>query len=180
MKTRIDAFKAGILIGLAAVISARIDNKFLAALCFSTGLVSIRILKLSLFTGKIQLLRHRQLKVSELFLILAWNVAGVVIVSMLWRLVEPDTYGIWGTISAAKWSYEPWHYLFSGACCGILMTCATHEKTPLWVSSLCVVAFILAGFNHSIADAFYVSNEGVWKWLLVIVGNVLGGLAVAG
>lgn len=94
--------------------------------------------------------------------------------------MEPDTLGTWETIAATKWSYSLWHYLFSGMCCGALMTCATHKDTPLWVSSLCVVAFILAGFNHSIADAFYVSNTGLWKWLVVIIGNVLGGLVVAG
>lgn len=61
------------------------------------------------------------------------------------------------------------------------MTCATHEKTPLWASSLCVIAFILAGFNHSIADAFYVTTYNGWfKWIFVIIGNIIGGLVVVG
>jgi formate/nitrite transporter FocA (FNT family) len=65
------------------------------------------------------------------------------------------------------------------------MTIATYKETPLWISSLAVIAFITAGFNHSIADAFYLYSMHQiipnLKVFLIAVGNLIGGrLAVIG
>ena len=46
----------------------------------------------------------------------------------------------------------------------VLESMATNKKTPFWITSLCVATFILAGFNHCIADAYYI----------LISGNTLG------
>ena len=48
---------------------------------------------------------------------------------------------------------------------------------------LCVMTFILGGFEHSIADmAYYGASELTWKGLgyigLVVLGNSLGSLAI--
>ena len=89
-----------------------------------------------------------------------------------------DTYN---AIVGAKW-LNPWYYyIFSGICCGILMTIATKKETPLWVSSLCVMAFILAGFNHCVADWFYIGAawSNLLKWFCIVIGNFLGGILAA-
>ena len=56
-------------------------------------------------------------------------------------------------------------------------TIATHPKSPLFVSVMGVMAFILAGFNHCIADAFYLLAGGTltWTWFATLLGNACGG-----
>ena len=67
--------------------------------------------------------------------------------------------------------------------CGILMWIATIGASKIKdrvVSSLltigCVMAFVLAGFPHSIADSFYfLAGNGRWDiWLMEVIGNALG------
>ena len=47
-----------------------------------------------------------------------------------------------------------------------------------------VMVFILAGFEHSIADIFYFAMAGVWsldgflRILVIVLGNAVGGLLV--
>ena len=65
-----------------------------------------------------------------------------------------------------------------GVGCGMLMSLATYQKTPLWVTVMAVATFILAGFNHCIADFYYMLTGGIFSWnlLLTILGNIIGGL----
>ena len=63
------------------------------------------------------------------------------------------------------------------------MTIATYKKTPLYISVLCVMAFLMAGFNHCVADSFYLFLQlGNWyAWLMfiaVVLGNLIGGYAI--
>ena len=57
------------------------------------------------------------------------------------------------------------------------------KKTPLGIL-FCIPVFILAGFEHSIADMFYFALAGLyrlrslWFLLLVVLGNSLGGLFI--
>lgn len=47
---------------------------------------------------------------------------------------------------------------------------------------LCVMVFILSGFEHCIANMYYFSVAGIWSWsnlgliLLMTLGNALGGM----
>ena len=47
---------------------------------------------------------------------------------------------------------------------------------------LCVVIFILSGFEHSIAGMYYFSAAGMWGWQalaatgIMTLGNALGGM----
>lgn len=172
------SLKAGLLIGLAAYLFYRIENNFLSALCFSVGLLGIRIFGLSLFTGQIQLLPSKKISIKELLSTLYFNWIGVDCILILCWLCDENFLSSYSELCALKWSQPVLSYLLSGFCCGLLMTCATNHKTPLWISSLCVIAFILADFNHCIADVFYLQgNSG--KWLLVLLGNICGGVFTA-
>ena len=86
-------------------------------------------------------------------------------------------------ITTAKWSYPWYHYIASGICCGMMMTIATKKESPLWLSNLCVMAFILAGFNHCVADWFYIFGTAnsikYLYWFLTVIGNFIGGLIIA-
>ena len=49
---------------------------------------------------------------------------------------------------------------------------------------MCIPAFILSGFEHSIADIFYfassgmVSGEAFLYLIMIIIGNSIGGLII--
>ena len=60
----------------------------------------------------------------------------------------------------------------------MLMSLATYQKTPLWVTVLAVATFIVAGFNHCIADFYYMLVGGQFSinLLFTILGNIIGGL----
>lgn len=171
---------AGFLIGFAALLSCSITNNYLATLFFSIGLLYIRICKLSLYTGQIQNVKNGSCSLVKLLSILVGNIQGASLAMFLLLIFQRydilETYDI---IQSNKWIYPWYHYVSSGIGCGILMTIATKKETPLWVSSLCVVAFILAGFNHSIADWFYVDLKQIHLWLCVVLGNFIGGYIVA-
>lgn len=174
------ALLAGCMIGFAALLSCCIENQILAALFFSIGLLYIRISKLYLYTGQIQNLKNHSTSFKELCVGLFGNICGVTLLFSLFFFLDfqaaADKYF---AITAIKWSHPWYHYIISGICCGILMTIATKKESPLWLSSLCVVAFILAGFNHCIADWFYVFGSSdptkYLYWFLVVIGNFFGG-----
>ena len=77
--------------------------------------------------------------------------------------------------------------LFKGVLCGILMFIAADTfkkgKGPL-ATFVCVPVFILAGFEHSIADMFYFCSAGVYTLdslafiIVVIIGNAIGGILI--
>ena len=49
--------------------------------------------------------------------------------------------------------------------------------------SMCVMAFIMGGFYHCVADMFYYHVSGAWsvdmliRLLVITAGNVVGGIA---
>lgn len=175
---------AGFVIGFAALLSCCIENQILAALFFSIGLLYIRISKLYLYTGQIQNLKYHSTSFKELVIGLFGNICGVTLLFFLFFFLDfqvaADKYF---AITAIKWAFPWYHYIASGICCGILMTIATKRESPLWLSSLCVAAFILAGFNHCIADWFYIfgmtKSIKYFYWFLTVIGNFIGGLIIA-
>ena len=81
-------------------------------------------------------------------------------------------------IAATKVAQPIWEAMFKGIGCGMLMSLATYEKSPLWMCILCVMGFILGGFNHCIADAYYMIAAGTIGISLLgtIIGNLFGGI----
>ena len=67
--------------------------------------------------------------------------------------------------------------LVKGISCGMLMSLATCPDSPLWMCLICIPAFILAGFNHCIADAYYAIAGGHigFGFIATIIGNIIGG-----
>ena len=86
------------------------------------------------------------------------------------------------TIAIAKAAQDPTISLIKGIGCGMLMSLATYKETPLWVTVLAVATFILAGFNHCIADFYYMlaGTHLSWNLLLTILGNIFGGIILSG
>ena len=175
---------AGFMIGFAALLSCCINHNVLAPLTFSLGLLYIRMCGAYLFTGQIQNLKNKTTTFKELFLGLFYNIVGVggAVLIMLFLIPgKPTLDTTFAEIISIKWIHPWYYYIASGFGCGVLMTIATKKETPFWVSSLSVMAFILAGFNHCVADWFYVGSTwtNFLKWACVVIGNFLGGYTAA-
>ena len=63
----------------------------------------------------------------------------------------------------------------------MLMSLATYKESPLWMCLICVPAFILGGFNHCIADAYYALAGGAIgaSFIATILGNIVGGVLLS-
>jgi formate/nitrite transporter FocA (FNT family) len=73
--------------------------------------------------------------------------------------------------------------IVKGVMCGVLMYIAVDvykSKGSYLGVFICVPVFILAGFEHSIADMFYISSAMMWNMdtflftLAILFGNLIG------
>ena len=166
---------AGIAIGLGCWLFLIIENPICAALLFSCGLLAVRLYKLNLFTGKTQYLWGKSLLIKDYFLILLGNLIGISAMVLISNLIGTEKVSI---IAQMKASQSLLTACSKGIGCGMLMSLATYPDSPLWLSSVCVLSFILAGFNHCIADFFYLlaGKQFSISWAFTVIGNIIGGL----
>ena len=163
---------AGMAIALGCWMYLAAPNPIVGAFLFSCGLLSVRIYKLNLFTGKIQFMVTKQYPWYFYLIVFLGNIIGVSLMALLAHNNAS------ATIAAAKISQPIWEAAAKGIGCGMLMSLATYEKSPLWMCILCVMGFILGGFNHCIADAYYMIAAGTIGTSLIgtIIGNIFGGV----
>lgn len=183
-----NAFIAGILIGLGCLVSNLITQPIIGYCCFAIGLMYIRVAKLPLTTGLTQHLGET-IDFKTWYKVLGCNMLGAFAASFfsMLFLVATHNYELMDKMVALSitklMDTNFLQLLLSGAFCGILMTIATYKRTPLYVSILCVMTFLLAGFNHCVADSFYLFMQiGNWyAWLMfiaIVIGNLIGGYVI--
>lgn len=174
---------AGICIGLGCTIYCSVENHILGALLFSCGLLAIRLMKYDLFTGKVQYIITKQYDKFFYIFCLLGNLIGI-FSTMLIALPQQIIVETAISIGQVRLNQSFIVAVMKGIGCGALMTIATYKETPLWISSLCVVGFISAGFNHCIADWYYLCMTKanffkiIIKWGPILLGNIIGGLAI--
>ena len=152
---------AGLMIGIGCTVFLNMDNSIVASFLFGLGLFTIINLELNLFTGKIGYICKENC--AETLITLVGNGIGVNIMAFLMkqtrvgvRLVEKA-----GPIVETKLSDTYISLFLLAVCCGMLMyiAVATFKKQPNILGTiavfLCVSVFILAGFEHCIANMFY-------------------------
>ena len=178
----VSAVMAGLCIGLGTAASLTAPQPYLPALFFSIGLLYIRIRGFALLTGQNQYL-FRGVSLRRWLVVLAGNFAGMAVMTAgltaAYHLGMGSAAALAET-AAGKFAGTPVSYFFPAVFCGCLMTAATHPTAPLWVSVLCVAAFILCGFRHSVADVFWLLEAGcrpnaVLGWIVIVLGNLAGG-----
>lgn len=142
---------------------------------FTCGLLTVRLYGLHLFTGKVQYMTTKEYPWYYYPLVLVCNFFGIALIACFSHgLVHESAQ----SIALAKDSQTIYMALAKGIGCGMLMSLATYKETPLWITVIAVATFILAGFNHCIADFYYmlVGSHFSLNLLLTILGNVIGGL----
>lgn len=176
---------AGIFIGTAGFgfLAASSQNQYgalIGALLFTLGLLSIVGYKLKLFTGTAGFVRKNE--IATLLLILLGNIFGCFLLGMLTK-VSPMCNNI-QTIALNIMNTR----LQTGAVgcgllavgCGLLMTTAvTFARQNNYLPLLFAVPlFIVCGFPHCVADAFYYFTVPFENWtvelIAIYISTVLG------
>lgn len=168
---------------LTAGIQTQYGSLF-GSILFALGLLAIVGYKLKLFTGTAGFIKKNE--IGDILLILLGNIIGCFVMGLLTR-VSPVADGIQAAaLNIMNTRIE------SGAIgcgllaigCGLLMTTAVNfarQKNfiPLLLS---VPLFIVCGFPHCVADAFYYMTipfntwtlELLWVYLSTVLGNAIG------
>ena len=187
LKKTVSGIAAGLCISLGGAVFLSAENKVVGAVAFTIGLLSICYYGLSLYTGKVGYLfeKHDKEAFSVLFLGLLGNFIGTAVCGLIMRHILPAVAQKAESICAAKLEKDALTVFLLGAFCGILVYIAVNlfrdKKTVLGIL-IGIPVFILSGFEHSIADMFYMAAAGEFSLralvfiLLVIAGNSVGAL----
>jgi formate/nitrite transporter FocA (FNT family) len=189
MKKFYSALIAGVMTGLGGAAYLGAESREVGALLFSVGMFSALALGLPLYTGQCAgeiFSPSRQWK--PLLLILFGNLLGAVLCGVLFGLSVPT-----GVIALqeAKLSQPFTATLIRSLFCGMMIYAGAESWRRLSHSKplgtlLGVSAFVVAGFEHRVADTFYFSAalgqsgsfraETLLFLTAAIIGNTLGAI----
>lgn len=183
----VDGILAGVMICVGGCVFLGCENRYVAAVFFSVALLCVCMRNYSLFTGKVGYIPEKRDKeaVSTLLCGLLGNALMTCAGGSLFGVLMPNLRARALDICSGKLTQSVPETFVRALFCGVLMYMAVslyrEKKTTLGIF-FCVPAFILAGFEHSIADMFYFGTSGMvslhafgYLWL-VIVGNAVGGM----
>ena len=180
---------AGIFIGTAGFgfLASGLQGQYgslVGAVLFSIGLMAVVGYKLKLYTGTAGFIKKNE--VGTLFLILLGNIVGCLSVGLLTR-VSPMGEGIQQAaqnILALRLKTGALNCGLLGIGCGLLMTTAVTFARQKNILPLlfAVPLFIVCGFTHCVADAFYYmtmpfecwSFEVLGVYVCTVLGNLIG------
>ncbi len=185
---------AGILIGIGGIAYLAISDKIVGTFIFSLGLLTVCMYDFGLFTGKIGYILVKKTKyLVELVLTLFGNFIGTFLTGNLIRFTKFSNY-----IETAqklvniKLADSPLSSFILSIFCGMLMYIAVNnyknQKDVLgrYLGIIMgVMAFILCGFEHCVANMMYFSVANIWNLkvliylLIMIFGNSLGSVIIA-
>ena len=187
-KDLLEGVAAGVLISIGgAIFLALSENKYVGACLFSVALLCICFKGYNLFTGKVGFMvyGHDKKAFLTLFAGLIGNVVGTLVFGLALSFALPDLNTQAEVLCNAKFTQELYQTLIRAIFCGILMYLAVsifkENKTVVGII-FCIPVFILAGFEHSIADMAYFATARIFthKALLfiatVVLGNAIGGM----
>lgn len=170
---------ASFLIGLGDYVLLKIGTP-LGAFLFALGLYGVCMLGANLFTGKCGFILEDK-KWRELGIILITNLIAGWIIGWLFSLTDPAIH------EAAVAKFNSWDlslgFFLRSVFCGMIMYIAVkcYKLGSIWGVFIGVPLFILAGFQHSIANVITAGAAVNWSWtiLLCVVGNFVGSVAIA-
>ena len=185
---------AGMMIGIGGTVYLIISNSIIGAIFFSVGLLTICIYKMNLYTGMIGYIIENKLNyIVTLLLTLIGNFIGTMITSLLVLNTRIANLSVRAKeISAIKINDNYLSIFILSIFCGMLMYIAvnTFKKgkdsiVRYLAIFICVIVFILSGFEHCIANMYYISLAKLWSlkavlsMLIMILGNSVGSIFIA-
>lgn len=186
-KELINGILAGICIGLGGACFLSCESKVVGSLLFSLGLFTILLNGFNLYTGKICYLYDNKNKdyVVVLLLSILGNLIGTFIIAILCMLCSPSMVEKAKELCSKKLELDYLTVFIKGFMCDIFVYLAvdTYKRHESILGAFIFVpAFILCGFEHSVADMYYFFTAGIFSIdaflfiLLVLLGNTVGGL----
>lgn len=189
------AIMAGAFIAMGGVVFLSLYNKIVGAFMFSLGLFAVCTLKYNLFTGKVGYLFCNDVKTYLPWCLMVWvgNLVGSIIVAELVRLtrVAPGIIEKSTKLVQVKADDTLISLFVLGIFCNIMVVHAVdqylnnpHEIGKYLGIVMSIMVFILCGFEHCIADMFYIQMARMWNsqtiiaLIVITLGNVLGGILI--
>ncbi|MBR2243298.1 MAG: formate/nitrite transporter family protein [Prevotella sp.] len=177
------AILAGICISIGCVVNLRVGG-VAGAVLFAFGLTTVVYYGLKLYTGTAGFIR-RQGDWSMLIMVLIGNIIGCLLTAWLIAYAQPDCIEPASKILAGRLTKGPLACFLLAIGCGFIMTTAVEfaRKGKMLPLVFGVPVFILCGFAHSIADAFYflvspaeqvLQTEVLIVYLSEVLGNFVG------
>lgn len=175
------AVMSGIMIGFGGVVFLMCENRVVGSLLFSFGLLTIVCQGFALYTGRVGY--FRQYGWAQMAATLAGNFVGTFIMAKLFALTRLPIGDAVQGIVATKLADSSLSVFVLAVGCGAMMYLAVdnYRKSKSWLFVIMpIVIFILSGFEHSIANMFYLSLADAWGWeairitIIAILGNALG------
>ncbi|WP_202108848.1 formate/nitrite transporter family protein [Succinivibrio dextrinosolvens] len=178
------SFTAGLCIGIAGLAYLK-NPDIIGAVLFGFGLLTVVHYKLKLYTGTAGFFTNKK-EFFALLPILLGNILGCAAAAASFRYCM-DVTSLSAGIVEKRLSTDILGCIILGIGCGFIMTTAVqfareNKFLPLLFG---VPVFIMCGFYHSIADAFYyatwLSMENIArapdvfvKWAVTVFGNFIG------
>ena len=195
--TFVNAFLAGLLISLGAMVYLATGMSMPGSFLFTIGLLVVMIYGYDLYTGKVGYLLEQK-GIFWLETLVSWfgNFAGAYAMGAFVRLTRLfDQESVFrkslDAIEATKYRDDHLSLLALGVLCGICIYFAvnTYKKAEAPIARflipvLAVMVFLNAGFEHCVADMFYFSlihpfsGETFSRLITITLGNTLGGLVI--
>lgn len=184
---------AGMSISFGCVAFLASNNKIVGSLFFVVGLFMILNFSFSLFTGKVcYSLEHKPTYILRLVWIWLGNIVGALFMALLVRATRLE--GLFAsaqTVVDTKLNDNLLSLFGLGILCNIMIFLAVYgyknfENILAKMVALFfgVSVFVLCGFEHCIADAFYFSFCSSFSWemilrlVIITLGNAVGGLLI--
>lgn len=192
----IPAISAGVFIALGAFgsqVAMSASNKVVSAFVFSIGLISVIFTQSELFTGNCLLfipLLKKQIKMPRLLLhgllVFIGNFIGSFLVAYFVRRagLVPE---IVDEMALAKTQVAASQLFIRGIFCNILVCAAVYFSQQadstigkIFSIMLPVALFVICGFEHSVANMYFIPVGGQMLLILnnlipVTLGNIVGG-----
>jgi formate/nitrite transporter FocA (FNT family) len=190
------AIMSGIMIGIGGTVYLSADNKYMGGFLFSLGLFTIIRFGFALYTGKVGYIPERKpIYIREVLITLLGNIIGTGITAVLIRLTRVGTKVHENAVSVmeTKTNDSVISWLILGFFCGMLMYIAVENGRKCGIDKtdvsfifgvvMPVMVFIFCGFNHSVADCFYMfaanpTLKSCLYILVVAIGNACGGMFI--
>lgn len=176
---------AGMFVSIGGAAFLSVDSKPLGALFSTLGLFVICTMGLNLFTGKVCYIFENNLGyLANTGLIWLGNLIGTFLTAVLFRMTRIS--GISeraAEMCQVKLDDSLVSIFILAIFCNILIYIAVdgfknnpHELGKYLALFFGVVIFIMCGFEHCVANMFYISVAGMWsgKAFLMILVNTLG------
>lgn len=194
LKTFVGGILAGISIAIGGTVFLSLDNKVLGALFFTVGLFAVCTFGFNLYTGKVCYVFDNDREYA-LGLPVIWlgNLCGAFLTAAAERAtrIGPALAEKAAALCSVKLGDGPVSIFLLSVFCNVLIWLAVegfknnpHPAGKYLSLFFGVAVFILCGFEHCVANMYYFSMAGMWRWktlgwvLVMTAGNSVGGVIV--